>query len=97
MKATIFLSALALGPVASAWGVKSLSEYTKDLPECANAAMKAGMHDSGCNVSTVDASDFDCLCDNYYDISGTVFDKVSHSCAAGMLLSMLILRSSIVY
>lgn len=86
MKTAVILSALTLSSLASAWDVKSLSEYTKDLPDCANAAMKAGMHDNGCNVSTVDASDFDCLCDNYYDISGTVFDKVSHSCAAGRLL-----------
>ncbi|KAM3515932.1 hypothetical protein MY11210_000472 [Beauveria gryllotalpidicola] len=81
MKLSVSLS-VGLAGAASANYVKSLTEYTKDLPQCAIAAMKIGMRNRGCNLKTVDAKDFDCICDNYLDIDGRVYAQVDHSCAA---------------
>lgn len=61
----------------------SLTELTNGLPACAASAMNASMQEQKCNVAHVDASAFDCLCNNYYDVTGGVFDKVPYSCAAG--------------
>ncbi|OAA35243.1 hypothetical protein BBO_08845 [Beauveria brongniartii RCEF 3172] len=81
MKLSVILS-IGLAGASSAHYVKSLTEYTKDLPQCAVAAMKIGMKNQGCNLKTVDAKDFDCICDNYLDIDGHVYAEVDHSCAA---------------
>lgn len=82
MKLSVILS-IALAGASSAHYVKSLTEYTKELPQCAVAAMKIGMKDQGCNLENVNAKDFDCICDNYLDIDGRVYAEVDHSCAAG--------------
>ncbi|KAM3557416.1 hypothetical protein MY1884_004517 [Beauveria asiatica] len=81
MKLSVILS-IGLAGASSAHYVKSLTEYTKDLPQCAFAALKIGMKNQGCNLETVDAKDFDCICDNYLDIDGRVYAEVDHSCAA---------------
>lgn len=82
MKFSALLS-VGLAGAASAHYVKSLTEYTKDIPQCAVAAMKIGMKNQGCDLQHVDAKDFDCICDNYIDIDGRVYAEVDHSCAAG--------------
>ncbi|KAH8712749.1 hypothetical protein HC256_005923 [Beauveria bassiana] len=81
MKLSVILS-IALAGASSAHYVKSLTEYTKELPQCAVAAMKIGMKDQGCNLENANAKDFDCICDNYLDIDGRVYAEVDHSCAA---------------
>ncbi|KAF1733185.1 hypothetical protein CRV24_007084 [Beauveria bassiana] len=85
MKLSVILS-IALAGASSAHYVKSLTEYTKELPQCAVAAMKIGMKDQGCNLENANAKDFDCICDNYLDIDGRVYAEVDHSCAAAGIL-----------
>lgn len=82
MKFSVILS-VGLAGAASAHYVKSLTEYTKEIPQCAIAAMKVGMKNQGCDLKKVDAKDFDCICDNYLEIDGRVYAEVDHSCAAG--------------
>ncbi|CEJ89628.1 hypothetical protein VHEMI05462 [[Torrubiella] hemipterigena] len=60
----------------------SLTELTNGLPACAASAMNASMQEQKCNVAHVDATAFDCLCNNYYDVTGGIFDKVPYTCAA---------------
>lgn len=81
--------ALGLAGAASAdsW-LKSLSEYTNEIPSCAAAAFKTGMKNQGCDVVNVAAKDFDCLCDHYGKIEGRVYLDVVPSCSAGMLRSI---------
>lgn len=82
MKFSAVLS-LGLASVATAKYVKSLTEYTKEIPQCAVDAMKEGMKNNDCKLNNIDASDFDCICDNYLAIDGRVFNDVEHDCAAG--------------
>lgn len=82
MKFSAILS-VGLAGAGSAHYVKSLTEYTKEIPQCAVAALKTGMKNQGCDLQHVDAKDFDCICDNYLDIDGRVYAEVDHSCAAG--------------
>ncbi|KAJ6789660.1 hypothetical protein PWT90_08674 [Aphanocladium album] len=81
MKFSAILS-IGLAGAASAHYVKSLTEYTKEIPQCAVEAMKIGMKNQGCDLKNVNAKDFDCICDNYLDIDGRVYAEVDHSCAA---------------
>lgn len=83
MKTFAVLSLVIAAATAAESRAPSLTELTNNLPTCAEAAMKASMQEQKCNVAHVDASAFDCLCDNYYDVTGGVFDKVPFSCAAG--------------
>lgn len=82
MKESIFLS-LGLVGLSTASYVNSLTQYIKDIPECALSAMKEALNEEGCSLSTADAKEFDCICDHMYDMDAIVYDKVSHSCAAG--------------
>ncbi|KAJ3496463.1 hypothetical protein NLG97_g2633 [Lecanicillium saksenae] len=87
MKFSAILS-IGIAGAASAHYVKSLTEYTKEIPQCAVEAMKIGMKNQGCDLKNVNAKDFDCICDNYLDIDGRVYAEVDHSCAAGMSQSL---------
>lgn len=87
MQFSAVLSLALVGTVAAhAPWVKSLTEYTNDIPQCAVNAVRIGMKNQGCNLNKVDARDFDCICDNYGDIDGRVYYEVEPSCAAGMFL-----------
>lgn len=74
-----FLGMTAAGVSA----LQSLTEYTNDLPTCAMSALRDAMKAEGCDLSSIDGKDFDCLCKHTGAIITIVVPKISTVCSAG--------------
>lgn len=72
-----------LGMAATASALESLTEYTNDIPSCAVSALRDAMKTEGCDLSSIDGKDFDCLCKHSAAIITIVVPKISTVCTAG--------------
>lgn len=85
MKFAAFTSIALSGSMAAA-ALQSLTEYTNDIPSCVVPYLPDALKSEGCDLTTIDASDFDCFCKHISAIAVILVGKVPATCSAGMLL-----------
>ncbi|OAA40226.1 hypothetical protein BBO_06284 [Beauveria brongniartii RCEF 3172] len=76
-------AALGVANAIGALALESLSESVKDFPQCSYSAFKNALEKEGCDVKSIGAGTFDCLCKHVASIIVTMTSsKIDANCQA---------------
>ncbi len=82
------LSAVIVANAIGALAIESLSESVKDFPQCSLSAFKNALQKEGCDIKSIGAGTFDCLCKHVASVVVTMSSsKLDANCQASTSLS----------